>query len=231
MCNRFSLQNKTKRKLTETINSRVDIGFDKKENWHHALAVYTEHTLEINNHPVMEDWETPYMKELAQIATQNGGRILEIGFGMGISSCFIHQHNIEEHVIIEANEHVYQYALSSSKDYPQKTTVHLGFWEDVTPHFSDESFDGILFDTYPLEELLIHCNHFPFFNEAFRLLKSGGIFTYYSDEVDSFSLEHLEFLKEAGWSEPDARICPVTPPPECKYWKAKTILAPILIKQ
>ena len=50
----------------------------------------------------------------------------------------------------------------------------LGFWQDVLPNFADASFDGILFDTYPLEAGEIHQNHYSFFVHARRLLKPGG---------------------------------------------------------
>ena len=39
--------------------------------------------------PVMMDWEDSLMSASAAYVTQNGGDILEIGFGMGISASFI----------------------------------------------------------------------------------------------------------------------------------------------
>ena len=39
---------------------------------------------------VMMSWEKPMMKKHAEIVTENGGDILEIGFGMGICLSLIH---------------------------------------------------------------------------------------------------------------------------------------------
>ena len=56
-----------------TIDSRKAIGFPKsKELWNKASAIFTAHTLKIDGHPVMEDWEHGYMDMLAEIAASNG---------------------------------------------------------------------------------------------------------------------------------------------------------------
>ncbi len=105
-----------------------------------------------------------------------------------------------------------------------------GFWEDCIAEIPSESIDGILFDTYPLDAEEIHTNHFSFFSEAFRVLKPEGILTYYSDEIDHFSDEHLQKLRDAGFSDIDCKICSVSPPANCEYWNSNTILAPIITK-
>ena len=42
---------------------------------------------------VMMDWEAPLMQAHAQVVCHNQGDILEVGFGMGISSTYIQQLN------------------------------------------------------------------------------------------------------------------------------------------
>ena len=54
-----------------------------------------------SNTEVMMDWEHPLMSASAAYVTQNGGDILEIGFGMGISAGYMHSHSINSHTIVE----------------------------------------------------------------------------------------------------------------------------------
>ena len=215
-----------------THQDRIDIGFQDRQAWKNAPAVFDEHTLKIFGHPVMEDWETPYMKELAEIATSKGGVILELGFGMAISANFIQKANITRHIIAEANHEVAEKAREFGKNATHPVEVLEGLWEEVIDQVPDESVDGILFDTYPLSELEIHKNHFGFFRTAFKKLKSGGVFTYYSDEINEYHPVHLQRLMDAGFKKENitGKVAPMNPPPDCQYWKADTMLAPIVVK-
>lgn len=71
------------------------------------------------------------MLRLAEVAGSKGGKVLEVGFGMGISARFLQRLEIEEHLIIEANRAVYQKLLAFSKRARRPTTPLLGFWEEV----------------------------------------------------------------------------------------------------
>jgi guanidinoacetate N-methyltransferase len=218
-----------------TLNSRLDIGFPAEiEEWKNGAAMYDEHSLKINGHPVMEDWELGYMKDLAEIATTHPGQILEVGYGMGLSARAIQSRKPNLHIIIDCNADVIKRAEEDLGDLVDSSKVQLleGFWQDVTPSLADESLDGILFDTYPLKKEEIHKNHFWFFEEAHRLLKPGGILTYYSDEVTEFSPEHMAKLEEAGFNPENIRlkVCTVKPPEDCEYWQHNTIVAPIVTK-
>jgi guanidinoacetate N-methyltransferase len=216
-----------------TVSARELIGFPANPaEWKNSPAIYDSNgdSLTILGHPVMESWEAPYMKALAEVATIKGGRILELGFGLGMSAGYIQEHPITEHVIIEANVDVCQKAraFAASAKYP--TTIIEGLWQEVIPKLEGESFSGILFDTYPLNLHEVHRQHFWFFPEAFRLLSPQGVFTYYSDEVSDFSGEHLKALKDAGFMDIAGKICHVTPPENCLYWKAETFLVPKITK-
>lgn len=215
----------------DTYAERVAIGFDNvRPSWRDAPAEFTDDTLRIKGHPVMERWETDYMNVLADIATHHGGTVLEVGYGMGLSADAIQRHSISEHIIIEANYDVLCKGQRNLQTSPILTRFLHGFWEECIHNIPDNSIDGILFDTYPLTEDMVHENHFPFFAHAYRILKPGGILTYYSDEIDDFSARHRSALSLAGFSSIEKAICPVSPPSDCQYWKSQTIVAPIVTK-
>jgi guanidinoacetate N-methyltransferase len=132
-----------------------EVGFVHPQEWMQAPAVLGEDglTLSILNHPVMETWEDNYMAELAAIATSNGGRILEVGFGMGRSSRFIHTNpDVTHHVIVEANHDIANLAREFAKNAAIAVTVLEGLRDDVLKDLEPDSFDGMLNDTYPLNE-------------------------------------------------------------------------------
>ena len=222
-------------KILGTIQSRKKIGFPaQKEHWNRAKAIFNKHSLRIAGHPVMEDWEQDYMEMLADIAASKGGKILELGYGLGLSAHSIQKYRPAQHLVIECHPDVIKKCVDDFREEIAFGKLHIfsGFWEAVTPSLASGIFDGILFDTYPMDEQEIHSNHFWFFKEAFRLLKPGGVLTYYSDEPRDFSKKHLEKLAEAGFGrhEINSKICKVSPPRDCEYWQHDTIMAPIVRK-
>ena len=93
---------------------------------------------------VMHEWEHPMMKKHAEIVCQNGGDILELGFGMGISAGYIQQQDIKSHTIIEKNKNVHERLCKWAEDKPNVKII-FGDWVDNLP---DKKFDGVFFDTY-----------------------------------------------------------------------------------
>lgn len=207
----------------------LDIGFpDHRDKWRQEKAVFKDGKLQIAGHPVMEDWEDNYMQALADVAARGGGRVLELGYGMGISAGYVQRHDVTEHVIVEANAEVFERLRGFARSHPRVTPL-FGFWQDVVDSMPSASFDGILFDTYPVQEEELAAVWF-FFEHAHRLLKPGGVFTYFSDEVSAYSPRHLEALQRAGFSRIDGEVCAVNTPEDCLYWQSKTILVPIVRK-
>ncbi|NEQ05297.1 MAG: class I SAM-dependent methyltransferase [Moorea sp. SIO4E2] len=206
----------------------------KQQNWIQKKAIYTPDQLIVNGVEVMQDWEITYMKKLASIATSNGGQILELGFGLGLSAGFIQDSpDIEKHTILEAHPDVREFA---QQKFPEalrigRMEIVPGFWQEVSSRFDDESFDGILFDTVPLtpEDAGSFHQH-DFFKEAGRLLKKSGTFTYFSRVATEIPEAHQKLLQEAGFSKIDFEVVDVNPPLPSQYWDYKTIGAPIIKK-
>lgn len=202
----------------------------QREEWKTEDIHVNDFQLKIAGHPVMETWEEPYMKKLAEIATTNGGRVLEVGFGLGIAASYIQENSVTEHHIIEANDQVFERMKSFAKSAKCRTVLYSGFWEEISSNFENEFFDGILFDTYPITFEELHTARFSFFSEAYRLLKVGGVFTHYSGEL-KFTDEYSSYLNQAGFSTYSGSLVSVNPPIDCLYWSNDKIMAPIIIKQ
>lgn len=206
---------------------------DSYKSWINTQPVFTKKSLLIKNYQVMQRWEDSYMKSLAAIVTSCGGDVLEIGFGLGISAGYIEKSKkIHSHTIIECHpavlasaKQMFKYELKSGR-----MKLHEGLWEEITPRLPNESFNGILFDSCPLDSGVEFFQFFPFFKEAYRLLKDDGIFTYFSDEVRGISKKHREKLTQAGFQNINFKICKVHPPKSCEYWKYDTIISPIVKK-
>lgn len=205
----------------------------KQKEWLKSKARFTKQSLLIKNYQAIQRWEIPYMKNLALVVTSKGGRILEIGFGLGLSAKYIQKSKkFKKHIVIEAHSEVVKYAMKLFPKQLQngKMQIFQGFWEDITPLLKDGQFDGILFDTSPVEQETVFFHFFSFFKEAFRLLKKGGVFTYFSDEPKEISQKHRNLLKKAGFKKIYFRICKVKPPKYCRYWRHRTIVVPIVHK-
>ncbi len=155
----------------------------------------------LSDDEIMEDWQIPLMQRMSDVICETKGDILEIGFGRGISSDMIQEHEVKSHTIIECNEEVIaDYYDDWKRKFPgNDIRMVQGLWQDTLDTL--DLFDGIFFHTYPLneeeymkyvQESITFAEHF--FPHAVAHLKSGGSFTYFSNEIDSLSREHQRLL-------------------------------------
>jgi len=117
-------------------------------NYQYTKDEYNKDLL-LNNdtgYQVMMEWEKEYMKDLIEKLNPFGD-VLEIGFGLGISSNFIQKYNIKSHTIIECNPVVLKELKKWAKKQKHKVIIIEGRWQDVLSSLG--YFDTIFFDDTP----------------------------------------------------------------------------------
>ena len=127
------------------------------------------------NFEVMMDWEDPLMSASAAYVCQNGGDILEIGFGMGISADYIQSHSITSHTIIENHPDVIPRAQAWASG-KSNVTIITGSWYEVKSSLS--TYDGLFYDTFGDDDI----EHFS--SSLSSLVKSGGVATWWNNCTD-----------------------------------------------
>lgn len=149
---------------------------------------------------IMEDWQIPLMQAMAETATATHGDVLEIGFGRGVASDFIQAQGVRSHTIIEVNDSVVERFHTWRQGYPDADIrlIH-GRWQDTVDQWGQ--YDGIFFHTYPLDEeeyieqvvnSVTFAEHF--FPTAAEHLRTGGVFSYMTNEIDSLSRAHQRLI-------------------------------------
>ena len=124
---------------------------------------------------VMMDWEDPLMSASAAYVCENGGDILEIGFGMGISAGYIQSHSISSHTIIENHPQIITKAQEWANG-KSNVTIISGSWYDVKNSLS--TYDGIFYDTFGDKNM----NNFS--SSLSSLTKTGTRVTWWNNNID-----------------------------------------------
>ena len=149
---------------------------------------------------IMELWQVPIMQRMAELVTKAGGSVLEIGYGRGISAEMISVLKPRQHTIVECVPSIADACRAWAEERAQsEVRVLEGRWEEVVDQF--ETYDGIFFHTYPMdsEEYAQSARNLanvaePFFEVAAKYLAPGGVFSYYSNEMDSLARPHQRAL-------------------------------------
>ncbi|HSR69852.1 MAG TPA: amino acid adenylation domain-containing protein [Acidobacteriota bacterium] len=204
---------------------RIEIQGDLSD----SEARLNDSELVIEGQQIMQDWQKPLMRELAAAVAEHHGDVLEIGFGMGLSAGYIQEQGVRRHIIIEANRKVADAARIWRRRYPDRQIqIVQAKWQDVIEEL--DPVDGVLFDTYPMteEEFRRHVisdvtfaqHFFPF---AAGCLRAGGVFTYYSNEIDSLSRRHQRALFQYFSSLRVNVVEGLEPPADSQNWWADSM--------
>lgn len=194
--------------------------------WADMPASFTKEELTIGGWQVMQSWELPMMRVMAEAVTEDKGDVLEVGFGMGICANEIAAQGCNSYAVIEAHPAVAESAREWGEQQSFPVTVHEGLWQEVVPDL-DQRYDGIVFDTFPLAPEERSRNHFPFIPIAPSLLNPGGVLTLYSDEDRDFRGEHLSLLLTSFSDLRLIKVEDLSPPEDCEYWERTEMVIPV----
>jgi len=205
-----------------------------KEKWHTAKPVIKnkqgEKIMYILHHEVMSSYQLPYMKKLADIVTQNGGDILNIGYGLGLIDDEIEKYResrgISKHCVIENNSYIAEEARKN-----KNLTVIEEDWQLAIKSFHGDQFDGIVYDGYPLSLADIHRDGVLFIKRIAErnLLKKNGVLTFYVDASESLGDQFIEYIKKLGFEYVDVEeVIIEIPNRKRQTWTHSHFLAPTL---
>jgi guanidinoacetate N-methyltransferase len=179
---------------------------------------------------IMEDWQLPLMQAMAQGVTVGHGDVLEIGFGRGVSADFIQAGGVASHTIVECNAAVIErFHIWRARQTGGPIHLIAGRWQDTLAEFGQ--YDGIFFHTYPLDEdeyvetvarSVTFAEHF--FPTAAAHLRPGGVFTYMTNEIDSFSRAHQRLVLTHFRSFELSRVALTLPPDVRDTWWADSMI-------
>ena len=156
---------------------------------------------------VMMDWEDELMSASAAYVTENGGDILEIGFGMGISAGYIQSHSISSHTIIENHPQIIPRAQEWAADKPNVTII-TGSWYDNLSNLG--TYDGVFHDTYGDAEITY------FSSSLSSLVNSGANVTWWNMLTTSSNWHNIENV--------DYEEINISPPTNSYYTHSKYYL-------
>ena len=136
-------------------------------------------------------WEANAFSASAAYICQNGGNILQIGYGMCQAANFIQSHSINSHTIIIDQQKAYEHAIEWSKDKSNVTIITGSFYE-----MNLSEYDGVFIN----KTKLLHCfkntarNHIK--NEISKFTKTGSLVSWFNNvnqDRNILGIENIEY--------------------------------------
>lgn len=132
-----------------TLTTLKNCSVNRRARLERLPVARTERGLSIGSFSVVEYWEAPIQEGLASEALGIGGRILEVGYGLGICARKIAASRPKRHVVVEAHPLIASWA---ERDLAATgSRVICALWEDLLPELDSADWDVIVFDAYPLD--------------------------------------------------------------------------------
>jgi phospholipid N-methyltransferase len=179
-------------------------------------------SLSIGSHSIVELWERPIQEAMAEaVCGCPSSKILEIGYGLGLSATAVRSFNPSLHLIVEAHPEI---AAKAIERFSPTAYVIVGLWERVTKSLRSSSFDGIIFDAYPMaaapfdgsaESTFQHICHF--LPEGRRLLRRGGKLAFIDFSQKLTQVEGFRSIIRTTFSNIHVKTVASSIPPSCSY--------------
>ncbi|MFJ3521403.1 hypothetical protein ACIPO9_02910 [Pseudomonas sp. NPDC090203] len=136
-------------------------------------AVYTGDSLRIGDEYVMHEWERPLIRRMVEdLKLTPDDRLLEIGFGMGISASILQEFGPAFHTIVEPHPQVLAKAEHWKKT---RTNIHIqpGYWQQLDS--GTQRYSAIFFDPFADDMAAVDEENLSFLKFAAQsLLGDGG---------------------------------------------------------
>ena len=141
------------------------------------------YSLQDTEFQVMMDWEGILMSASAAYVCSNGGDILEVGFGMGISAGYMQSHSISSHTIVENHPDIIAKAQAWAVG-KSNVTIVTGSWYDIKDTLS--TYDGIFYDTFGDDDWD------KFGIELPNLVKANAKVTWWNNNSEESNIHNIE---------------------------------------
>ena len=136
-------------------------------------------------------WEANAFSASAAYICQNGGDILQIGYGFCQAANYIQSHSINTHTIIVDQWGAYEHATAWSQDKSNVTIITGSFYEMDLP-----KYDGVFIN----KTKLLHCNkntaRTKMKSEISKFTKTGSLVSWYNHingENNMFGIDDIEY--------------------------------------
>ena len=136
-------------------------------------------------------WEANAFSASAAYICQNGGNILQIGYGMCQIANFIQSHSINTHTIIIDQQKAYEHAITWSENKSNVTIITGSFYEMNLPEY-----DGVFINKTKLLHCFKNTARCKIKNEISNFTKTGSLVSWYNQINDSrnmLGIENVEY--------------------------------------
>lgn len=145
----------------------------KRKDYLATEAIYTGDSLRIGDEFVMHEWERPLISRMVEdLKLTPDDRLLEIGFGMGISASILQEFGPAFHTIVEPHPQVLVQA-ERWKGGRANIQLHAGYWQQLDT--GNQRYSAIFFDPFADDMEAVDDENLRFLKFAAQsLLGDGG---------------------------------------------------------